>query len=333
MNSKAQMASVVWIICLLSLFGCACVTAQSNGITATNTDGRGWKKMTDRAAFPGSYNFPVFVANHQMWAFHPEGNWYSGDGRNWLKSTLPASRLNCGYQRYVQFNAAVYALGTMTGNYLDLHLTSRIARTSDFKQWDIIAQTSELPARVFYGAVVFKGKIWLMGGYDGTEHFNDVWNSADGVHWTRVAERTAWSPRTIATTVVFKDKIWIFGGDVVDGKASDGKSAREVWTSMDGVNWALETDSMNRNAGGTPVVFNGKLWLVGANRDGNFSRAVLVSDDGLNWKEESAPWTPRGAVATWIFDNRLFITGGKYSFTENDQIKFVYNNDVWSIGE
>src|SRR4029077_8966557 len=118
-----------------------------------------WKKVTEGAAFPGSYNFPVFVAHNQMWAFHPQGNWYSTDGRSWVKSVLPASGLNSGYQRFVQFHDGVYALGTMTGNYLDMHLTSRIARTSDFKRWEVVAETSELPARVFYGAVVFKDKI------------------------------------------------------------------------------------------------------------------------------------------------------------------------------
>jgi hypothetical protein len=68
---------------------------------------------------------------------------------------------------------------------------------------------------------------------------------------------------------------------------------------------------------------------VGANRDGTFSRAVLVTDDGRTWREQSAPWSPRGGVATWVFDNKLYMTGGKYSVTENGEIKFMYSNDVW----
>jgi|GEM_PF-520280 len=317
------------------IFSAGCASGQArvaskNELINVTTDNH-WTKVTDSAAFPGAYNFPVFVVRDQMWAFHPKGNWYSVDGRNWIESNLPLSGLISGYQRYIQFNDAVYALGTMTGNYLDMHLTSRIARTADFKHWETIADSSELPARVFYGAVVFKGKIWLMGGYDGKHYYNDVWSSSDGVHWSRIAERTAWSPRTIATTVVFRDKIWIFGGDVIDGQPTDGQPAREVWTSTDGINWIRETDHMNPMSGGSPVVFDNKLWLVGANRDGAFSRAVLVSDDGLNWKEESAPWTPRGAVAVWTYHNSLYITGGKYSFRQNGEITFVYNNDVWSM--
>ena len=288
-----------------------------------------WVKVVDMAAFPKGYNFPVFTVGNQMWAFQEEGNWYSTDGRNWRKSELPPSGLNSGYQKYVQFNDAVYSLGTMEGNYTNMRLGSRIARTSDFKRWEVLAETSELPARVFYGSVVFNNKIWLMGGYDGKKFYNDVWNSSDGVHWKRIAEETAWSPRIARTAVVFKNRIWIIGGGLIDGMPSDGRAGTEVWSSADGINWTKETDKMARIWGASPIVFDGQLWLVGANRDGSFSRSALVTDDGVTWREESAPWTPRGAVATWEFDNKLYLTGGKYSVTENGEIKFIYSNDVW----
>src|SRR5438045_9737748 len=94
-----------------------------------------WSRVTETAAFDGAYNFPVFVVRDEMWAFHPRGHWTSRDGKTWLRSELPPSGLNSGYQKYVLFRNAVYALGTMRGNYLDLHLTSRIARTRDFQRW------------------------------------------------------------------------------------------------------------------------------------------------------------------------------------------------------
>ena len=48
-----------------------------------------WAKVTDSAAFPGGYNFPLFNIKNKLWAFHPEGNWYSEDGKSWTKSDLP----------------------------------------------------------------------------------------------------------------------------------------------------------------------------------------------------------------------------------------------------
>jgi len=264
-----------------------------------------------------------------MWAFHHQGNWYSTDGRTWTRSELPLAGLNSGVQKYVQLKDAIYALGTMEGHWTEMRIGSRIARTSDFKRWEVLAESSNLPLRIFYGAVAFKDRIWLLGGFDGKSYYNDVWSSADGVRWTRVAEKAGWSPRGVGTAVVFKDRIWIIGGGMSDEKAMDRKSETQVWSSADGINWKLETDKLPRLWGASPVVFDGKLWLVGANRDGQFSRAVVVSDDGVNWREEAAPWSPRGAVATWVFDNRLYMTGGKYSDEENGQIRFIYSNDVW----
>ncbi|HEX8920993.1 MAG TPA: hypothetical protein VF766_05925, partial [Pyrinomonadaceae bacterium] len=311
----------------------ACTKAEVKSFSnapASETDRQyTWAKVADSAPFPGAYNFPVFTMRGQMWAFHHEGNWSSTDGRTWTKSELPLAGLNSGYQKYVQFKDAVYALGTMEGNYTNMRLSSRIARTTDFKRWEVVAETSRLPQRVFYGAVVFKDKIWLMGGFDGQRYYNDVWNSADGVNWTKAIEGAAWSPRIVGAAVVFKNRIWIIGGGFIDGEPSDGRAGTEVWSSIDGVKWERATDKMARLWGASPVVYDGKLWLVGANRDGSFSRAVMVTDDGTTWREEAALWSPRGGVATWVFDNKLYMTGGKYSVTENGEIKFIYSNDVW----
>lgn len=293
-----------------------------------------WTEIAERAGFPGAYNFPVFVVRGEMWAFHPEGNWRSNDGgRTWTRTELPLAGLNSAYQKYVQFGDWIYALGAMEGNYTNMRLSSSIRRTRDFKHWETLATESNLPARVFYGAVVLKDKIWLMGGYDGKRYYNDVWNSADGVHWQRVTERAAWSPRNASGgVVVFKDRLFLMGGGVIDGEQNPNpRAGHEIWSSADGISWTLVTDRTPRGWGGTPVVFDGKLWLVGANRDGNFSRAVLVTEDGATWRELSAPWSPRGAAAAWVFDNQLYITGGKYSETVNGEIRFIYRNDVWRM--
>src|SRR5207248_6968072 len=74
-----------------------------------------WSRVTDTAAFDGAYNFPVFVVRNEMWAFHPRGHWYSRDAKSWRRSDLPLSGLNSGYQKYVAFHDAVYALGSKIG--------------------------------------------------------------------------------------------------------------------------------------------------------------------------------------------------------------------------
>jgi hypothetical protein len=292
-----------------------------------------WTRVADSVAFPGAYNFPVFVVGPQMWAFHPRGNWWSTDGVRWQPSSLKQSGLNPGYQHYVLYHDAVYSLGTMSGNYLDMHLSSRIERTRDFKTWELLATQSELPVRVFYGAVVFHDRIWLMGGFDGKDYHSDVWNSRDGVKWTRVTKHAGWSERNVDMAVVFKDRIWVIGGGVIDGQPeTNPESHREVWSSADGVTWTKGTVRSGESWGGVPVVYDDRLWLIGANRNKTFAPATLVTDDMITWREDTAPWPARGAPAVWVFGGRLYLTGGKYSVMENGTPRFLYYNDVWSMG-
>lgn len=291
-----------------------------------------WENITKAAQFPQNYNFPVFILNNEMLALN-QGGWISKDGKSWTKTALSESGLNSAYQKYVQFNGAVYSLGAMQGNYLDFTIDTKILRTKEGKTWETLAEKSNLPQRVFYGAVVFKDKIWLIGGFDGKKYHNDVWNSADGVKWTQVAKKADWSERTISRIIVFKDKIWIFGGGVIDGeKTNNPNSENEIWSSENGVNWTKQQANAANKLAGTPIVFDEKLWLIGANRnDGNFGNAFMISGDGINWRSYSAPWSPRGGTVVWIFDGKLFMTGGKYSFVEKGETKFVYSNDVWEL--
>lgn len=304
--------------------------AKSTTILTDNTGTEyAWTKVSDHAAFPEGYNFPLFNLRNQLWVLRSEGNWFSADGKSWTKAELPALGLRTAYQQYVQFKDSIYALGTMQGDYQNLKVGSRIMKTSDdLKSWEQVAATSELPPRVFYGATVFAGKIWLLGGFDGKNYFNDVWSSSDAVKWQRLTEKAPWTARSNPSVFVFKNRIWLMAGGIIDGPVS-----AEVWSTADGVNWKLEAEKMASRSvfGGSVVIYDEKIWIVGLNRNNEFLSAVMVSSDGVNWTEEAAPWTPRGGVATCVLGDKLFMTGGKYSVTEKGQIKFIYSNDVWYL--
>lgn len=292
-----------------------------------------WSNVTTAAQFPEGYNYPVFVFGDWMVALN-NGAWISNDGKKWVKTDLPDSGLNSAYQNYVQFNGAVYALGSMTGNYKGFTISTTIKRTRDFRKWETVAEKSNLPQRIFYGAAVFDNKIWMVGGFDGKHYYNDVWNSRDGVKWECVKASASWSPRT-TRIAVFKNKLWLLGGGVIDGEKPDNpNSYRELWSSEDGVNWAeVKVIPKQKKWRGTPAVFDDKLWLIGTNHNGGSPIALWVSEDGITWDEMSAPWSGRGAVAAWVVGDRLYITGGKASHTENGEIKFVYSNDVWAMSK
>jgi hypothetical protein len=173
----------------------------------------------------------------------------------------------------------------------------------------------------------------MLGGYDGKQYHNDVWSSSDGVQWTRVTQHAAWSARTVPSVVVFKNRMWLLGGGVIDGDREPNPNAeREVWSSANGVQWTRHRDRSSSMIGGTPVEFDGHLWIIGANRRGTFDPGTFVTDDMETWTAGTAPWPARGGAAVWVMNNQLFMTGGKYSEGTGANIRFMYRNDVWTMG-
>lgn len=300
------------------------------GAYAQNTQTKyEWTNITPAAEFPVGYNYPAYVWGNKMVAFN-NGAWTSNDGKSWAKISLPIDATQTGTPSLIQFDGAVYALGVTRGNYQGFSILPNVLRTVDLENWQLMVKNSNFPRRMFNGKVVFRNQIWMFGGYNGQKYFNDVWTSDDAVRWEQVSVSSPWTPRTAQSVIVYNDEIWILGGGVIDGEKSDNPASNtEIWATKDGKAWR-KIDA-GRELRGTPVVFDGKLWLVGANRGDKFASGVWETTDGKNWTEHTAPWSPRGAVAAWVFGDKLYITGGKSSHVENGETKFVYSNDVWAM--
>lgn len=287
-----------------------------------------WDRLTERAPYAPSYNFPVHVApDGRFVALHPDGTWASRDGVKWTPTAMPFSGMNSAYLNYVERDGATYALGKLEGNYLDFRIDPVIQRTHDYEKWERLGTSPSLPRVIFYAATSFKGALWIVGGYDGKAATSSVWKSQDGLVWTRVLEKAPWSARSGGNVVVFRDRMFLLGGGIIDGP-----QANDVWSTADGATWRRETAEIApEKPMGTPVVYDGKLWLVGANRSGTFGSGMIASPDGKTWTRQDAPWSPRGGVAAWTNGPDLFITGGKYSAEKNGEHVFVYSNDVWRM--
>jgi hypothetical protein len=288
-----------------------------------------WDRLTEHAPYPESYNFPVHVAQDGAFiALHSRGTWRSRDGADWTTSPLQSGVLNSAYMNYVSHGGAGWALGRHTGSYERFEIDPVILRTRDYIEWETVGSAPTFPRVVFSAAASFRGALWILGGYDGSQHRASVWRSLDGIEWAEVVGSAPWSARSGAKAVVFKDRLFLIGGGIVDGAV-----ANDVWSSADGIAWRRETDSIapEEPVGFTPVVFDDRLWLIGANRSGEFRSEMLVSDDGRHWRAASAPWSPRGGVAAWTDGRSLFITGGKYSVERDGETTFLYSNDVWRM--
>jgi concanavalin A-like lectin/glucanase superfamily protein len=185
------------------------------------------------------------------------------------------------------------------------------------------------------GGLSFKGRMWLLGGWNPYCAFDtnsEVWSSEDGFTW-RLDAVAPWERRHDAGYAVLNDKMWIVGGDMETGHYQN-----DVWCSADGVNWEQVASNVPWANRATQYVlaFNDRLWLMGGQEIFESSPPVVAyndvwsSADGANWRLETpaAAWSPRGLIlGSVVFrDHMWVIGGGQYDVR-------TFNNDVWASSD
>src|SRR5690606_19912316 len=203
--------------------------------------------------------------------------------------------------------------------------------------WKQILKNEEAPFLRVDGhqLIVFKDKLWLLGGwlgkYDhdkasfklGNSHWtSQVWCTSDGENWESKGD-APWAGRHGFGCVVFDDKIWVIGGD----------QHTDVWNSEDGVHWNKVLDEVPWGERYFPYIvsFKGKIWVMGGIHidfsAGNELREkyndVWSTVDGINWvrEVEFVRWMPRGLISgSAILNDELYLYGGSvlYSYAFND---------------
>lgn len=219
----------------------------------------------------------------------------------------------------------------MTRNLVLLSLASLVAcgfgscaaTTEDDKPTPIWQQTLKGGAfsyRWAHVSLVFKDRMWVIGGNSYDVEMNDVWSSLDGKTWDLVTDSADFAPRFWHSGVVFNNKMWVIGGALKSG----GHFANDVWNSDDGKTWNQVTESTPflPRCTHSSVVFQNKIWVIGGwGKDvGTLpQRDVWSSGDGKTWELVSAApaFTERiqlNAItwkdAMWIIDGQNISTGG-----------------------
>ena len=190
----------------------------------------------------------------------------------------------------------------------------------------LITTGSKWDARRSHTSVVFKNKIWVLGGRSNSGWRNDVWSS-DLSTWERKTHNAAWAVRFSHTSVVFDGKIWVLGGIVAP--SGQIESANDVWFSSDGITWTeVTTDTVwSPRANHASAVFDNKMWVLGGAGAASFvsniiyeeaTNDVWTSVNGKTWTKEAFHrlneefFTPRYGHSVLVNPNNLLIiTGGK----------------------
>jgi len=207
------------------------------------------------------------------------------------------------------------------------------------------------------GALSYKGKMWLLGGWNPGDKTsfpricsNDVWNSADGATWTLIKPNTFldktfdaakdWEGRHTAGYAVHNGKMWIVGGDCIQGYYQN-----DVWNSEDGKTWTRVTNDVpwGPRVLHHTVAFKGKLWIMGGQTIPQFGAEKEIfyhdiwrSADGVRWQKVEPKgdyWPQRGMIGgSVLFKDRMWILGGGTYDTPKIPTRKFYN-DVWSSAD
>lgn len=144
----------------------------------------------------------------------------------------------------------------------------------------------------------------------------------------------AWGARFKHVMLTFNDRLW-----VICGQLQSGVLANDVWSTQDGITWALQT-STGTDAGSRVglggCVFNNAMWIMGGFQGATVYNDVWTSTDGTNWTNVVAQgatgmWPARYDFGCVAANNGIYVIGGSNAAgaTLND-VWFTSDGATWT---
>jgi hypothetical protein len=232
----------------------------------------------------------------------------------------------------VVFNNAIWVMGGLDGNpvtqgtmvqYWKAPHFADVWKSKNGHDWELVTDKAPWGKRRSLPLVVFKDKIWLIGGYEqGVGTKGDIWSTNNGKDWKLVTEGASFGAREGHTVTVFQDKLWLIGGVNFDKR----ETYNDVWYSEDGLIWKPATTNapFSVRYDHDVSVFKDKMWLTGGLDFGdNISHDIWTSTDGFNWNlvTDHPGFNERHGHISNVFKDHLIIVSG-WSDVEK-------TNDMW----
>jgi hypothetical protein len=323
------------ILLLLLTFASGC------GFPGMKGSGMDWLEVTRNAQWSARDSCGEFVYRDRMWLLGgwitsfedpPRDVWSSADGVTWDCATAEAPWRHADLPTTLVFDDRMWFMaGWHGGRLAGATASNEVWSSTDGKSWHAATRSAAWSPRVGAAGVVFKGKMWVLGG---TEHYfesderhlkNDVWYSEDGVRWTQATPHAGWSPRAFHSAVVFNDKIYVLGGG---NYVPQYAGTNDVWCSSDGVHWEQVTGAApwSPRIWFSVVVYRDHLWLLGgwSNDPSRNWNDVWYSRDGHAWTQFKTPtiWSERHEHSAYVFRDKIWLVAGN---------PWPCVNDVWSL--
>lgn len=305
-----------------------------------------WTRLTEDATVnpggqPSLYGHVLFYYGDE---FYIEGGYNGGtypglvlnssDGISYIYLNSPSGDRNLIFHTGVNFDPGTGELMWIIGGLRSDGVTysTLVAYDAGTGFFDTTGVAVLPTGRAHHTAVVYNGKIWLIGGQvTGTSYTNTVlYSSSDVTSWTDAGASGHFSARFDHASVVFDDRMWVIGGF----QATSPSYQNDVWSSSDGITWIRESayevttgNKFSGRYGHRAIVFQDAMWVIGGQDNSVKYNDVWCSVDGINWTcvTAAADFGARAYHACVIYDDKIYIYGGTGTSADFDDV-WVSNN-------
>ena len=219
----------------------------------SSVDGKTWMLETDDAGWSGRSGHQALSHNGRIYVLggsrgedgeYKNDVWSSADGKNWSLETDAAGwSVRSGHQA-LSHNGRIYVLGGYNGPGTGTQ--NDVWSSADGKTWGLETGNANWTRRDFHQALSHKGQIYVLGGLlANDDDLNDVWSSADGQIWSLETDDADWPVRENHQALSYDGRIYVLGGYRYVKASDSGEPYNDVWSSVDGRTWRLETNSAN----------------------------------------------------------------------------------------
>ncbi|CAE7658605.1 ivns1abp [Symbiodinium sp. CCMP2592] len=179
--------------------------------------------------------------------------------------------------------------------------------------WTVLAPSASWSPRGRAGSAVLRAEGFILGGYDGKRHLNDVWSSADGKTWRQLTAHAAWEARSGHVAIALKGRLLVMAGE--NSPIGESVFFNDVWASQDGAAWVQVTEHAPWCERTSPAVAasDSKVYILGGvDAAQKFLNDVWSSEDGKTWQQltAAAPWDGRWGFGAALHGGRLVVLGG-----------------------
>ena len=345
---RSWLAGVVQQSDRVTLIG-GVLRAYSNKVWTT-TNGESWTELAPFDYAPNllsrgvSFNGAMWViGGGRMDGVDTNDIWRSTEGLTWSRVTPVGSIFEpLDSHRMLVFNNRMWVLGGwdfFSNEGGTQTFSNEVWSTADGVHWTQHTPSGAIfSPRAGHDAVVFNGRMWVVGGSDNSTRYNDVWSSADGVNWVLEQANAAFAPRYTHTLAALNNALWLFAGSDTPSGTAPSVGSPDAWRSTDGRAWTqvLPVPPFGLRMEQATVVFNGRIYLTSGYSNDSFFAGTRFSDvwstaDGVTWRLETpaAPFSGRNSPILLNHNNQLYIIGG-FSVSRTHDVWRSNNGINWS---